>query len=211
MKMNEKQIAILEACEKLFATKGFEASSVREIAGAAGVNIAMISYYFGSKEHLMEALFKHRMEASRLRVENIIRDAQLRPFEKVETLIRDYVTKVVNNQNFYKIMLSEQVLRQNPVIIRLIKELKMGYANLTQSILQEGQKERLFKDNIDIILLMNTMTGTVTQLVINQDQFFEYHNYKLTAKEKKEVLTDRLFHHLRGLFKSALGYVDNRL
>lgn len=209
--MNEKQIAILEECEKLFATKGFEASSVREIAGAAGVNIAMISYYFGSKEHLMEALFKYRMEASRLRVENIIRDAQLRPFEKVETLIRDYVTKVVNNQNFYKIMLSEQVLRQNPVIIRLIKELKMGYANLTESILQEGQKERLFKDNIDIILLMNTMTGTVTQLVINQDQFFEYHNYKLTAKEKKEILTDRLFHHLRGLFRCALGYVDNRL
>ena len=62
MKSNDKQIQIIETAEKLFADKGFSGTSVRDIADEADVNLAMISYYFGSKEKLLEALFTHRMD-----------------------------------------------------------------------------------------------------------------------------------------------------
>ena len=52
---NEKQIEILHVAEKLFAEVGFDGTSIREIAKIANINIAMISYYFGSKEKLLEA------------------------------------------------------------------------------------------------------------------------------------------------------------
>ena len=45
---------ILEAARKLFAEEGLDATSTRAIAEAAGVNLAMIHYYFGSKEKLYE-------------------------------------------------------------------------------------------------------------------------------------------------------------
>ena len=48
MELNDKQIQILETAEKLFSENGFDGTSVRQIAKAAEVNIAMISYYFGS-------------------------------------------------------------------------------------------------------------------------------------------------------------------
>ncbi len=51
--MISKEENILFAAEKLFAEKGFEGTSTREIAKAANVNISMISYYFGSKENFM--------------------------------------------------------------------------------------------------------------------------------------------------------------
>ena len=57
-----KQIQILEVAETLFAEKGFDATSTRDIAKSAGVNVSMISYYFGSKEKLFEEIFKVRMK-----------------------------------------------------------------------------------------------------------------------------------------------------
>jgi len=44
---NEKQIQILQVTEKLFAEKGFDGTSIRDIAKQANINIAMVSYYFG--------------------------------------------------------------------------------------------------------------------------------------------------------------------
>jgi len=212
MKMQDKKTTILNVAEELFSTKGFEAASVREIAEAAKVNVAMISYYFGSKENLMLHLFKYRMDASKLKIENIIKDNSLKPFEKVEKLLGDYITKVINNQAFYKIMVSEQVLRQNPAIIKQISELKKGYADLTTELLKEGQAQKLFKKEVDVFMMMNTMTGTVTQIVINQEIYFDFHNYaRLTATEKKEILYKNLYAHLRNIFKATLGYTENKL
>src|SRR6187402_2751383 len=118
MKVMDKKTAILEAAIKLFSTKGYDAASVRDIAEMAGVNLAMISYYFGSKEKLMESLFHEKMDASRIKIETILKDENLAPFEKIEKMLSDYVSKVVANQSFYKIMLYEQVLKQNPVILK---------------------------------------------------------------------------------------------
>ncbi len=61
----QKQINILNAAEELIAKKGFDGVSVREIAKKAGVNVAMISYYFGSKEKMMVSLYQYRVEKTR--------------------------------------------------------------------------------------------------------------------------------------------------
>lgn len=61
---------ILDAAELLFAERGFHAVSVRDITTAAGVDVALINYHFGSKQLLFEAVFMRRAEllnAERLR------------------------------------------------------------------------------------------------------------------------------------------------
>ncbi|MDF1564831.1 MAG: TetR family transcriptional regulator [Deltaproteobacteria bacterium] len=52
----EPRERILAAGKHLFARKGFAGTGVREIASRAGVNLAMINYYFGSKEGLLQAI-----------------------------------------------------------------------------------------------------------------------------------------------------------
>ena len=51
--------AILEAAMRGFGAKGFEATGIREIAAAAGCNVAAISYHFGGKEGLRAACAEH--------------------------------------------------------------------------------------------------------------------------------------------------------
>jgi AcrR family transcriptional regulator len=52
---------ILDAAEKLFAERGFHATSLRAITAAAGANLAAVNYHFTSKEALLHALFARRL------------------------------------------------------------------------------------------------------------------------------------------------------
>ena len=116
MDYNDKQIQIIATAEKLFASKGFDGTSVRDIAEAAGINLAMISYYFGSKEKLMEALFDQRTGHIKMRVESLLKDDALDPFEKLGVLIDEHINKAIDLQLFYKIMVTEQMINKNHVI-----------------------------------------------------------------------------------------------
>jgi hypothetical protein len=57
------------------------------------------------------------------------------------------------------------------------------------------------------MLLSNTMTGTVTQLMINKEYYREFNHYKkMPTAEFDALLTTRLKEHLKNVFKAILGY-----
>ncbi|WP_072997230.1 TetR/AcrR family transcriptional regulator [Epilithonimonas mollis] len=64
-KFTDKQIKILDVAEELIAKKGFEGTSVRDICSKANINVAMISYYFGSKEKMMSYLYQYRVQRTK--------------------------------------------------------------------------------------------------------------------------------------------------
>ena len=53
--------SILDTAEALFAQQGHDGTSMRQITGAAGVNLASVNYHFGSKESLVQAVLKRRL------------------------------------------------------------------------------------------------------------------------------------------------------
>ena len=64
-KFTDKQMHILDVAEELIAQKGFEGTSVRDISTKAQINVAMISYYFGSKEKMMSYLYQYRVQRTK--------------------------------------------------------------------------------------------------------------------------------------------------
>lgn len=53
---------ILDAAENLFMAYGYDGTSMRQITGEAGVNLAAVNYHFGSKESLMQEVFRRRLD-----------------------------------------------------------------------------------------------------------------------------------------------------
>jgi len=59
---HETQIRILDSAEELFMQHGFEGTSMRLLTARAGVNLAAVNYHFGSKDALIEAVFRRRLD-----------------------------------------------------------------------------------------------------------------------------------------------------
>ncbi|HWC52931.1 MAG TPA: TetR family transcriptional regulator [Chitinophagaceae bacterium] len=209
MEFNEKQIQIMEAAEKLFAEKGFAGTSVRDIADEADVNLAMISYYFGSKEKLMETIFKYRGENIKLQLENMLQNKKMSSLEKVYLLIDNHINRFMQQQCFHKIMAREQMVNIAGATHKLIHQLKKTNQELVKQLILEGQKKGEFKKNIDVPLMMATLIGTTNHLVTTQHYYREINDLQSMPDEEFQAhLKKKLSHHLKSLFKAILTYED---
>jgi len=207
MAFNEKQIQIIETAERLFADKGFDATSVRDIAEEAGVNVAMISYYFGSKEKLLEALFTYRSAATLLTLEDMIQNDKATVLQKVNSLIDYYIEKILSQPCFHQIMMREQITNFRTTTAALILEMKKKNQALITQLIHQGQKQEGFKKNIDISLMMATLVGTVSHVVTTEYYYKEVNNLQsLSDEEFKKLLKKNLSTHLKKLFKATLTH-----
>src|SRR5919109_2080649 len=89
---HETRTRILDAAEELFMLHGFEGTSMRQLTTKAEVNLAAVNYHFGSKDALIEAVFRRRLDPM-----NAARIAALDDLEKEgrapapEAIIRAFV------------------------------------------------------------------------------------------------------------------------
>ena len=82
---------ILDAAETLFAQYGFVGTSLRQVTSQADVNIAAVNYHFGSKENLVNEVFRRRMdEMSAQRLAQLARAAEEQPGD-LEAILAAFV------------------------------------------------------------------------------------------------------------------------
>src|SRR5207253_1747819 len=89
---------ILDCAEELFSEQGLDRVSVRDITAAASVNIAAVSYHFGGKEELIEAVFKRRIapvNEARLAALDKLEAGSRRKAIKVEQIIEAFIRPAV--------------------------------------------------------------------------------------------------------------------
>src|SRR5262245_50115716 len=102
----EARERILLAAESLFAAKGFSATTVRDIARAAQLNLAMIHYYFGNKQGLYRAIFEQNSAA----VQHLLGEAAASRGtcrQRVERFVRAYVHFLCTHPDFARITQQE--------------------------------------------------------------------------------------------------------
>jgi|GEM_PF-2026511 len=92
---------ILEAAVKLFAEKGFDATSVDEIARLAEINKAMIYYYFSSKDELLSSIIRKSINE----FTSIIEEIDLSRFDNLEEMIKAIVREAINYIDGYNMVI----------------------------------------------------------------------------------------------------------
>ncbi len=136
MDFNEKQIDILLAAERLFATKGFDGTSVRDIAHEANVNVAMINYYFGSKDKLLDTFFEWRVPDFMINVDELalIENA----LDKIDTMVDRSIKSMNSHRKLYHIITIESSLKQRMLISAAFRKLKLHNLEVISSVINEG-------------------------------------------------------------------------
>ncbi|MDZ7789483.1 MAG: TetR family transcriptional regulator [Xanthomonadales bacterium] len=83
---------ILDTAERLFSEQGFHLTTLRQITRAADANLAAVNYYFGSKQELIRAIFRRRLDAlnaARLERLDTIEEETRRP--ELEAVLEAFV------------------------------------------------------------------------------------------------------------------------
>lgn len=201
---NDKQIQILQVAERLFAEKGFDGTSIRDIVKEAKINIAMVSYYFGSKEQLLESIILYRASGIKLQLDNLIQE-NLDPLQKINKLVEVYIDKINSNRCIYKIMHFEFSTSQRVINLQAFTDLKKGNLKSLESIIHEGQEKGIFRKDIIIPLLTTTILGTYFHFHLNRP-FYENLLELNTEEEYNTYIKTTLTMHIQQTIKALLTY-----
>ena len=102
---------ILEAARRVFVVKGFAGARMQEIADAAGINKALLHYYFRSKEKLFEQIFREAFGRLLPGLAEIF-SRPLPFFRKIELFTETYISLVIEQPYLPVFVLSE--MHRNP-------------------------------------------------------------------------------------------------
>lgn len=202
MEKVDKRANILEAAETLFSQLGYEATSTRQIAKEAGANMAMINYYFGSKEGVFMEIMSSRIAGYSSQL-NGIKVEDLPHLEKLIKAILGYATRILSNHNLHKMMHRELSLPHRPEMFFKIKNAMLENHGIIEQIITDGIEAGDFRQ-IDVRMFIASLMGTISNVAINPAKITSGTTLDINNPEDRKVITNRLTTYLNDLITTYL-------
>ena len=179
---------IIAAARKLFTQKGFSATKTRDIAEEAGINLALLNYYFRSKQNLFQIIIEEKFNQLFGVINPILSNSEISLEEKIETLVTNYTNMLLGNDDLPLFVLSE--IKTNEF---LIKRVRQNAEILSNPVIEKQLKERGFTTT-GFNFIMNVMSLTlfpfmskplfVTSGWIKEEEFVHF-----ITERKKDIPT----------------------
>ncbi len=155
---------LLHAARSVFRKKGYSGARMEEIANTAGVNKALLNYYYRSKEKLFKRVFE---EAFREFIPTVIHilDSDLPVDMKIYRTVDIYTRMLLKNKDLPMFVLSE--IRENPDKIAelLMGEKRKTFQKLEQQLAKEYEKGTIVKTSVHTFL-MNLLSLIVFPFIV---------------------------------------------
>lgn len=184
--------AIKQAAKKVFLLNGLKGARMQAIADEAGINRAMLHYYFRSKEKLFEIIFVEAMSEMNDRM-GAIAESDLNIFEKIEHFINGYSDQALENPEFELFMMNE--FRLNPVYFEQLmqssttgKSIRSFITELERAVEKKeisGDPHQLFLTMLSICIMpFSGMTMLRTMMGKSRQE------YLTMLEQRKSMLLD---------------------
>jgi len=150
---------IKEAARKLFTQKGFAATKTRDIANEAGINLALLNYYFRSKEKLFDIIMSENLEQFIRGVAVLMLDEKASVSEKLEKLISIYIDMLTQEPDLPIFIIN--TLRNNPseMVIKMNAEIGAARDFFEKQIKREIKSGKIPQPVMDPFHLIANMIG----------------------------------------------------
>ncbi|MGC9353924.1 MAG: TetR/AcrR family transcriptional regulator [Mariniphaga sp.] len=188
IKKDNAEDRILEAAQNVFTRKGMDGSRMQEIADEAGINKALLHYYFRTKQKLFEAIFNKVFKQIFPNLDAFIR-SQLPFEEKLETFIDKYISLLLKNP-FLPAFILKEIHRDPEFLASVIKSTGVN-PNAVFSMLEKEMAAGKIRKMDPKELLINILALSVFPVAakpLMQIMFFEnnkkaYNDFLLKRKE----------------------------
>ncbi|MDD4159233.1 MAG: TetR/AcrR family transcriptional regulator [Proteiniphilum sp.] len=142
---------IIRAADKIFTQKGYAATRTREIAEEAGTNLALLNYYFGSKEKLFKQVVREKLRLLLSAIGPIASDENIPIDDKIRKITENYTTLLLANEELPLFILNEWSVNKN-----LFADLIRNTRQMAQPVIEKQLRE----NGIEITaedLIVNTL------------------------------------------------------
>ncbi|MFU0827299.1 MAG: DNA-binding protein, AcrR family, includes nucleoid occlusion protein SlmA [Lachnoclostridium sp.] len=180
----ETKARILSTAEKLFSEVGFDKARVDDIAKEAGVNKALIYYYFESKDEILKTLFSSLVEdAKRMLVETVEKASDVLNEDNYKVLFDIYIRFIMEKRKILKVAIAESVKESSSISV--VMELGNLIINAEiESIRKACESKGLnYPEDKKKILVTEFFTGLMPFIcfALFEDQWESY--YHISEKE----------------------------
>ncbi len=147
---------ILEAAKKIFLAKGLDGARMQDIADVAGINKAMLHYYFRSKDKLFEQIFAEVAGHFLPKIIAIF-ESDKTVFEKIETFCNEYISQVIQTP-YVPIFILNEINRHPEEFLRKVFGNRMPPVDKLIKQLEKEKKQGIIKKVEPLQLLLNVMS-----------------------------------------------------
>lgn len=177
---------IKKAARKVFLKKGFSATRTRDIAEEAGINLALLNYYFRSKQKLFDEVMKEKIETLLKTIIPVLQNPATTLDEKIGLIVTNYIAVLSKNNDLPIFVLNE--LRKNNV--SFITKLPVGKSILQTSFIV--QLKALRKD-IDPVQFLMSLMGLiifpfVAKPMLTQSGMVSEKKFQTLIQEREQLI-----------------------
>jgi TetR/AcrR family transcriptional regulator len=159
-KTGEVRERLLDAATELAVEQGFEACGLREIAARAVVSSGMISYYFGDRQGLYEAMFRRAFDRVGERVQALIEDPERSGGDRLDELVRIQVEAIAADPWLPQLIVREVLAHaDSPSRDHFAKNVGGGPLMLMVRWLEEEQERGVLRPDFDPRMMAMTLAS----------------------------------------------------
>lgn len=153
---NQVRDALLEAARALFLKYGFRAVSSRQVASAAGVNPAMIHYYFEGKEGLYRAMLETAIAPVVSRLAGMLGDPST---ADIQGLMRAYMRVLASNPWIPGLLVREVLTADGNFRQAFVRDFASRFAPMVRTVIAREIEQGRLKRDLDPALTVVSMLG----------------------------------------------------
>ncbi|MCC7403298.1 MAG: TetR/AcrR family transcriptional regulator [Bdellovibrionales bacterium] len=194
---------LLAAAIKLFAEKGFEAVTVREVAREANINFGLIRYYFTDKTGLYRACIQKygqtRLDSARRFLEPATSLADFKL--KLRYAIEDIIEAQLQDPSLTKLALRE-VESENSIADDIFRDTLIVMAKSFIRFFADAQKKGFMNSAVDPGFLTHSIQGIINHLVRTDSIRAKHFNFSVRSTDRRKKIAEDLYQLiLNGILK----------
>ncbi len=182
---------IKEAARRVFTQKGYAATRTRDIAEEAGLNLALINYYFRSKEKLFDIIMLEHIQLFVHSIMGLVNDPETTLRQKIEALICHYIDMLVQNPGLPLFVINE-INKDPKKLVAKVGVTDMGNSEL---VIARQWRELAAAKKITINpihILMNAVSLTIFPFVgsplIRNRTGIDLEEFNTLMQERKKLI-----------------------